>query len=310
MTESVPGLMKMTPHLVHKIWGGEKLSALKGGEQVGESWEIAAIRDGESQFGGKPLSSYINPEELFFLVKFLDTKDHLSVQVHPNETYAQAHENTSGKTECWLILDAEPGAGIYLGFKESISRENFYEKIQAGEDLSQCLNFYEVERGDFFFVPAGSIHAIGKGVMLLETQQSSGVTYRVWDWNRVDDNGKGRELHIEKALDVLDFQAKPNDFYLRFQDVFSQLENENIKLVEHPQFSLELLNIEGSFEFSQSKKGGGYMGLVCLEGEIEVIRDLEKVDLQSFESVFLPDEGHQLVQLKSLSTNAIVALVY
>jgi len=191
-------IIPLKPHASHKIWGGSLLSKLKGlavghgQDPIGETWEVSAHSDGPSTCEYGKLSEFSNLDEIPYLVKLIETSDNLSVQVHPNDNFAKEHENQKGKSECWLILDALPGEGIYLGVKDTTSKEDFEMALDRKEDLSKLMTFHPVKRGDFFYVPAGTAHAIGKGVFLAEVQQCSDVTYRVWDWNRLDDHGNSR----------------------------------------------------------------------------------------------------------------------
>ena len=132
------------------------------------------------------------------LIKFIDAEQNLSVQVHPSDEYALQHENSFGKTEMWYIVEAEEGAGIYLGFNRTVTKEEYEAAIKENR-LTELLNFYEVKAGDCYFIPSGTIHAIGKGCLICEIQQNSNLTYRVYDYGRKDKNGKERELHIDKA---------------------------------------------------------------------------------------------------------------
>jgi mannose-6-phosphate isomerase len=246
----------LEPHLVSKVWGGEKLKSLKGFHSfegpLGETWEVSRLSEGCTAVRGLGdeghLSQLTCESELPYLVKFIDTTDNLSVQVHPGDSYAKEHENSKGKTECWLILDAVEGSGIYLGLKPNITKEQFKKSILEKEDLSQFMNYYPVKKGDFFYVSAGSIHAIGSGVTLAEIQQSSGVTYRVWDWNRVGLDGKERELHIEKALQVIEFENEKNssDFFQMKKSLLSQIGK--VELVRHEDFNVDLYNLSSSQE--------------------------------------------------------------
>jgi mannose-6-phosphate isomerase class I len=184
----------LEPYLTKLIWGYE-------------AWIASTHPKGESLLEGVKLSAFA---QFPFLIKIISTHDNLSVQVHPDNEYARKYENDLGKNECWLILESEPNAGIYLGFNAGMTKDKFKAALDDKKDLSHYLNFYEVQKGDIFFVPTGTIHAIGAGVKMLEIQQSSGVTYRVWDWNRVDKNGTSRELHIDKAMEVLNFHESKN----------------------------------------------------------------------------------------------------
>ena len=215
-------------------------------------------------------------EQLPYLVKLLDTSDNLSVQVHPDDEYAKFNENSSGKTECWVILDAKPGAGIYLGLKEGVSKKKFSQALQNKEDLSQYLKFFPVKKYDFFFVPAGSIHAIGEDVFLAEIQQSSGITYRVWDWNRVDDKGNSRELHIEKALDVINFASDKNSV-----ETFRHKNSEDFKdkssgLTSFKDFDIHFYHGDSQGVLS-TDKDKRYHSLLVLEGELELKNENIKI---------------------------------
>lgn len=224
-------IKELSPSIVRKIWGGTKLETMKGikamteVEPIGETLEI------------------FEPH-LPYLAKFIDTSDELSIQVHPGDEYARLHENSLGKTECWIILEAKVGAGIYLGLKPHVTKELLKESIAQKKAINDLLNFYPVKRGDFFYVNSGSIHAIGKDITLAEVQQNSGITYRVWDWNRLDDSGKSRELHVEKSLDVINFDKDSNvsDFFRAKNKLFDNVGL--IELCQHPQFHLFLLNMK------------------------------------------------------------------
>lgn len=209
----------LKPVFQEKIWGGTKLKEVFDyqleSDHVGECWAISAHPHGvctveNGPFKGEKLDElwkknpelFGNPSEEVFplLTKILDAADDLSVQVHPDDLYGKEHEGELGKTECWYIISAEPGAEIIYGHHAK-SKEELKEMIDSG-DWGHLLRRVPVQAGDFFFVPSGTIHAIGKGIMILETQQSSDTTYRVYDYDRKDDAGNPRELHIEQSLDV------------------------------------------------------------------------------------------------------------
>jgi mannose-6-phosphate isomerase len=300
----------LSPFLVHKIWGGSRLAKCKNIPEdslkglLGETWEVSCHPDGPSSLAGKPLSKLVNEKDLPYLIKFIDTEDNLSIQVHPGDDYANKHESQSGKTECWIILDADPGSGIYLGLKKGIEKETLKKIIEENEDLSKLLNFYPVKKGDFFYVPSGSIHAIGKGVTLVEVQQSSGITYRVWDWNRVDENGKSRTLHIEKALDVINFSNAKNTLeYFQFNgNIFDA--PSPYELIEHDQF---LVNIfpenENSVEISND--GLRHWSLINLNNELRVKSNDQELALKPF-SAFLVPIGKKVDIISSNSSYLLV----
>ena len=200
------------------IWGGTRLRELFGKESLAESWELSCHPDGEciidgGEFDGMKLSEFISshPEAVSssfgsgdsfpVLVKLIDAKNDLSVQVHPCDEYAHKYENDNGKTEMWYIISAEPGAELVYGFKERITKEEFRKAVEDNT-LMDKVNRVPVKQGDVFFIEPGTLHAIGKGILIAEIQQSSNVTYRVYDYGRLGADGRPRQLHIEKALEV------------------------------------------------------------------------------------------------------------
>ena len=214
----------MKPVFQEKIWGGNRLHTVFGfdlpSDKIGEDWAISAHPHGVSvvengEFAGQKLDDlWQNHKELFgnptepvfpLLIKILDAEDELSVQVHPDDKYGMEHEGELGKTECWYIIDAAPGAEIIYGHHAQ-TREELAEMIHA-ERWDDLLTRVPVQKGDFYYVPSGTIHAIGKGIMILETQQSSDTTYRVYDYDRKDDSGNTRELHIQQSIDVTTIPA-------------------------------------------------------------------------------------------------------
>ena len=216
-------ILKLKPSGKDYLWGGRRLIEEYGkefdGEKLAETWELSCHPDGPSyvdsgEYKGETLSEYIlmegkkvtgthsRPYERFpLLIKFIDAHDDLSIQVHPDDSYAIAHENQYGKTEMWYIVDCEEGASLYYGFAREISREEFAGRIR-NHTLLEVLNKVEVQKGDVLFIESGTIHAIGSGNLIAEIQQNSNVTYRVYDYGRKGADGRERDLHIEKALQV------------------------------------------------------------------------------------------------------------
>ena len=241
---------KIKPYLVEKPWGGNFLSKLYQTEKqnIGEAWLLSTLPDGESKVGDQKLSDYLG-KDLSFLIKIIDAKDPLSIQVHPNDEWAKKLENSRGKTECWLILDSTPGSGLYLGLKEGVNESQFREAIVKNESVEDLMKFYPAERGDFISVPAGTIHAIGGGVTLMEVQQSSGITYRLWDWGR-----PGRELHIDKGLKVCDYQPRFEIKKNIYKTVKSGL------LLKHQDFETYLNHYQGKGWFIDLKTYEVYFG--------------------------------------------------
>lgn len=211
-------IYRITPRLYDKIWGGYKLADYgKGsGERIGESWELSFTDGCEASVGDALVNEVISAKELgkncerfeFFpvLTKFIDAAEKLSVQVHPSDDYALKHEGQYGKSEMWYVVSAEKGAGLYMGLKREVSSEEFMKYVDEGR-AEEILDFKEVKAGDVYFIPAGTIHAIGGGVLIFEIQQNSTLTYRIYDYMRRDDSGNLRELHLDKAMKVS--QLKP-----------------------------------------------------------------------------------------------------
>lgn len=272
-------LFKLDSFIAPKIWGGFKLNEFKelniGNIKVGETYEVSTHKSGNSKIADKNLSEFLN---IKYLVKFIDTSDNLSIQVHPGNDYAQKFEQDSGKLECWIIQECEKDAGIYLGFKNGVTKKELKNAIETKLDISKFLNFIPVKEGQFFILPEGLVHAIGSGVTLCEVQQSSGVTYRVWDWNRKDDKGQARELHIEKAMDVLNFNHEFNQKFgnVQIENCFSEVGV--IPLVKHKDFQSDLINIEEGKKLSLRLKTGE--SLVMLKGKAQV----EEKKISAYES--------------------------
>ncbi len=215
--------VKLKPAIKEYIWGGKKLKEAGKSDDfdtISECWELSFYKDGytlvdSGENKGKILVDVCSKLDLgtkvnefpFFpcLIKLIDSGDNLSVQVHPSDEYALKNENSYGKTEMWYILDAEKDAGIYLGFKDDENKKDIKKALENGTILEK-LNFFKVKKGEAYFIESGTIHAIGKGVTLIEIQQSSNLTYRLYDYNRVGKDGKPRELHIEKALKVINYK--------------------------------------------------------------------------------------------------------
>lgn len=236
--------LKFEPILKEKVWGGSKLKGYVGKDSampnIGESWELSGVSGNISVVANGPLRGQdLNsllaeyPEQLLgkrlhqkhgpvfpLLFKFIDAKLDLSVQVHPADEYAQKHHNSFGKTEMWYIMQADPGAELIVDFKQPLTREE-YQRALENKQLASVLNYHKVTAGDAYYIAPGTIHAICGGVLLAEIQQTSDITYRVYDWDRPGTDGKMRELHTQQALDVLNFDA-PNDQQLDYDRIEDQ----------------------------------------------------------------------------------------
>ena len=210
---------ELIPPLKEYIWAGSNLKKYKKTnlDKISESWELSFLDNDESKliYDDKEvnitvfiksdlINKYISPKIQNLLIKLIDSAQSLSIQVHPSDEYALKHENSLGKTEMWIILDAKEGSYINLGFNQNVKKEDFPELIKDDSILSYLNKIY-VKPGDIYLIKPGTIHAIGEGITLLEIQESSKLTYRVYDFNRIDKNGNKRELHVSKAMDVLNF---------------------------------------------------------------------------------------------------------
>jgi len=275
------------PNLHTVVWGGNRLRPYKGlqpsSEPIGESWEVSAVPTSASIVSNGPLAGRDLPSvvslqgaallgqavheryggELPLLVKFIDAADDLSIQVHPNDDLARLRHNKNGKTECWYIIDATPGAYLYAGLKSPISR---YEYLRRVEDGSICdvLARHEVKPGDVFYLPAGRIHAICGGILLAEVQQSSDVTYRIFDYNRPGLDGKPRQLHTDLALDAIDFSVE-DDYRTRY----SETPDRANPCIESPFFKVRVVDTTGPFHRNLVKYDS-FIITMCIEGDCEI----------------------------------------
>lgn len=210
-------IIKLKPYLRSTLWGGEKLKSLygfKSSSNIAEAWTLSSNCDGmtyidNGEYAGMPYGEYLKTLQLNFplLIKYIDSVDNLSIQVHPNDTQALSLNGEKvGKAEFWYILDCEPDSFIYVGFDKSISKDSFLISIQENL-LCNYLHKIPVHKGDFVYIPPGTVHSMSKGITLLEISQNSNITYRIYDYNRRDSQGNARELHLDKAVQVLDFNT-------------------------------------------------------------------------------------------------------
>ena len=304
-------IMKLDSPCKDYLWGGTRLRDEYGKksdkEKLAESWELSCHKDGRSviangEYAGKTLSDYIEEKgksvlgkncdkfEYFpILIKLIDAKDNLSVQVHPNNEYAMRVEGEYGKTEMWYIVDCEDGAELLYGFKKAISREEFAERI-ANNTLLEVTNNVPVHKGDVFFIDAGTLHAIGKGILIAEIQQNSNTTYRIYDYGRVGADGKPRELHVEKACEVTQLTppvrpTKPMGEKLQKDGYSTTL------LATSEYFNVNKLEITEKAELAASENS--FVSLLCLEGTFSV----GDISLEKGESCFIP-AGYGKINIK------------
>ena len=297
-----------SPVFHQRVWGGRNLETLLDKQLppqsiIGESWEIYdtnIIINGEysghtlkellSQFPREIGGTLYDGGDFPLLVKFLDAQDWLSVQVHPNDELAQSLEGQPrGKTECWYVVEAEPDAAIIYGFSEKISAQDFRDAIDNG-NVKELLHFVNVKKGDFIFVPAGTIHALGKGVIIYELQQTSDTTYRLYDWDRLGLDGAPRELHIDKGLICTDFSLINPTLNLGIESVQHEHYQEDI-LTNNSFFSLKrFYNFSAFQEYSSHSTSAQIM--TVLQGEITLSGNFESVYVKKGKTVLLPAHLH------------------
>ena len=263
---------KLIPAYKDYIWGGEKLKYKYGKNTdiipCAESWELSFHKDGMTALSnGQLLADAFSAEELgenvgafkFFptLIKFIDANDNLSIQVHPSDEFALANENSYGKTEMWYIVEAEDGAGLYVGFKEDVTKEQYESAIRENK-LTDLLNFFKVKAGETYFIPSGTVHAIGRGCLICEIQQNSNLTYRVYDYGRVDKNGNTRPLHVDRALQVSDLSA------YRQSGLGATAENGELLGISK-YFTVSRMTVKGNGELVCDRKS--FRCVTCVGGE-------------------------------------------
>ena len=289
-------ILKLKPACKDYIWGGRRLideyNKSFDGERLAETWEMSCHPDGPSiivngEHVGKSLAQFVEEQgkgclgsncQIFqdfpIMIKFIDAKDNLSIQVHPNNIYALEKEHQYGKTEVWYVLDAGPDAFLYHGFKQAISQEEFRERI-ANNTLLEVLNAVPVHKGDVFYIPAGTIHAICRDIVIAEIQQSSNVTYRVYDYGRVGADGKPRQLHVEQAVQVTKLAPPKDDYHFGGH------------LVRSPYFTVD--QVEGAYEGDCDDES--FTSVLVVDGEGKISCGSEELQITKGDSLFLPADS-------------------
>ncbi|GAA3564842.1 type I phosphomannose isomerase catalytic subunit [Snuella lapsa] len=296
--------IKFTPILKDKIWGGQKLKTILNKNSdlpnIGESWEISDV-EGDTSIvsnGGLTGKSLKDLLETFksdlvgeknykqfgnkfpLLIKFIDAREDLSIQLHPNDELAAKRHNSFGKTEMWYTMQADEGANLIVGFNQKMTRETYLEHLE-NKTLTDILNFDKVKAGDTYFIEVGRVHAIGAGVMVAEIQQTSDITYRVYDWDRVDDQGNERELHNDLAIDAFDFDMPDN-----FRVTYAKEENKSNQMVSCPYFNTSYLEVTGTL--NKANNYDSFMIYMCVDGEAEIKTATVTEVLRKGETVLLP----------------------
>ena len=295
------------PNLHSVVWGGIQLRPYKSlepsDEPIGESWEVSAVPTSTSivsngVYAGKDLISVINGQsdailgkkvnekyngKLPLLVKFIDAKRDLSIQVHPNDEMAQREHGKMGKSEMWYVIKADEGAHLYAGFKQEITPEEYQQRIADGT-ITNVLADHKVKAGDVFYIPAGRVHAICGGILLAEVQQSSDVTYRIFDYNRPGMDGKPRELHTELAAKALDYHVIDN-----YRTEYTDSSNKAVQIIDSPYFSVRVLEISRAFH-RDLRKYDSFIITMCIDGDCKIrVRSTgEEILLKQGNSTLMP----------------------
>ncbi len=295
--------LQFGPILKERIWGGEKLKTILNkpitSKITGESWELSTVEGDVSVvsngiLAGKSLNELIdsNPEEVLgtkvyakfgkqfpLLFKYLDAREDLSIQVHPNDALAKKRHNSFGKTEMWYVMQADKDSELIVGFKENSNAEEYLENLK-NKSLLSILDNIKVEVGDVFFLETGTVHAIGAGMVIAEIQQTSDITYRLYDFDRVDADGNTRELHVDLALEAINYNKI--DTYKKY----SKNKNQSNSVVDCSYFTTNFIPLDGKIEVN--KTGESFTVYMCVEGEFEIDFEAEKIHYKKGDTVLIP----------------------
>ena len=306
---------KFQPILKDKIWGGQKLQKIlkkpTSSVEAGESWEISDVEGDTSIVSNGPMAGTslkslmeLHTTELLghknfqqfgtkfpLLIKFIDAKLDLSVQLHPNDALAKARHNSFGKTEMWYVVQADSDSNLIVGFNQPMTKELYLKHLEA-KTLERILNFDKVDAGDTYFIEVGRIHAIGAGVLLAEIQQTSDITYRVYDWDRVDSQGNHRELHNDIALEAFDFDM-PDNYRVNYSRDFQT----STELVSCPYFTTNVIQVNTSLLVKNNHDS--FMIYMCVEGSAIINIEGNQTEFYKGETVLIP----ACIKTFSISTN-------
>ena len=299
--------IKFEPILKEKIWGGEKLiqqlHKKSDKKNIGESWEITSVDNDISVVAtgkekGKNLTELIKKykgslvgekvynafgEAFPLLIKFIDAKEALSIQLHPNDALAKKRHNSFGKTEMWYVMQADEKANLIVGFKKKVNPETYKQHLE-NKSLLEILNSDIVAKGDVYFIPTGRVHAIGAGVLLAEIQQTSDITYRIYDWDRQDDAGNFRDLHTEEALDALDYNVLKN-----YKTTYKKTSNKAETIVSCPYFTTNILQVDGKVTINHTDKDS-FVIYMCVSGNVVFeYNNTQKMSLTNGETILIPN---------------------
>ncbi len=303
--------LKFYPILKERLWGGTKLrDVLKkpiSNDITGESWELSTVEGDISiiangNLEGTSLQDYINknPVDLLgksvverfgtdfpILIKFIDAKQNLSIQLHPDDSLAKQRHNSFGKTEMWYIMQAEKDANLIIGFNKDVTKEEYAKSIE-NDTILDLLNYEAVKEGDTFFINTGKVHAIGAGVLLAEIQQTSDVTYRIFDFNRKDKNGNLRELHTNMALDAIDY-AKKDDFKVDY----TTNKNSVNEMVDCPYFKTNFLELTHDLEQNVLERDS-FSIYICLDGTAIIKNEFGSASIHKGETILVPASSSRI----------------
>lgn len=298
-------MYKFEPLLKQTLWGGDKIIPFKHlntiMEQVGESWEISGVKDNETIVAngpekGKPLNQLVREQkdklvgeenykrfgdEFPLLIKFIAARQDLSIQVHPTDEVAHRQGKSRGKTEMWYALESDAGSLLYNGLKQQITPEQYKTMVEDGT-ITDALARYEVHEGDVFFIPAGRIHAIGAGCFVAEIQQTSDVTYRIYDYKRKDKNGNYRELHTQLASESIDYTVQPN-----YRTEYEPRKNEGVQVITCPYFTTAVYDLTEPMTLDYSELDS-FVILIAVKGEGRLICNGEEMSFQMGDTVLFP----------------------
>ena len=298
-------MYKFEPLLKQTLWGGDKIIPFKHldsqMDHVGESWEISGVNGNETIVAegpdkGKSLneltstmkSQLVGKEnyerfdnEFPLLIKFIDARQDLSIQVHPTDEIAHRQGKERGKTEMWYALESAPGAQLYNGLKQQITPEQYKEMVE-NDTITDALARYEVQEGDVFFIPAGRIHAIGAGCMVAEIQQTSDVTYRIYDFKRKDKNGNYRELHTKEAAESIDYNVLPD-----YRTVYQPTKNEGVQVVSCPYFTTAVYDLTEPMTLDYSELDS-FVILIAVKGDGKLICNSQETSFRMGDTVLFP----------------------
>ena len=299
-------MYKFEPILKSMLWGGDKIIPYKGVEsnekQVGESWEISGVKDNESVVAGGVDAGMKLPEliardkeallgkknferfgmEFPLLIKFIDARQDLSIQVHPDDELAWERHQSKGKTEMWYVVDADPGSRLRSGFAKQVTPEE-YEQSIADNTITDLLQEYDIHKGDVFFLPAGRIHSIGAGAFIAEIQQTSNITYRIYDFNRCDNTGKPRELHTELSKDAIDYTVLPD-----YRTYYDAQPDQATQLVSCPYFTTDIYRLTKEYDMPLAELDS-FVILICTVGKGTITdNDGNTMSIHQGESILVP----------------------